>query len=157
MEATGPASGFSPAGDINGDGFGDVMIAVQRGAGPANDEASAGEAIVVFGKAGGFADIDVSSSSFVSSGQGFRIFGADSNDSAYFVSSAGDIKRRRVRRPDVGQLLWRRQFEHCVERGRSDYRIRQGQWLRRCRRRFSESCFVRRGLPNLWRCRRRKS
>ncbi len=78
------------AGDVNGDGLGDLIIGA-KGAGPANNEPSAGEAIVVFGKAGGFTDIDVSSSSFVSSGQGFRIFGADADDYSYNVSSVGDI------------------------------------------------------------------
>ena len=49
----------------------------------------AGEAIVVFGKASGFTDIDVSTMSVA---QGFRIYGADAFDQAgYSVSSAGDI------------------------------------------------------------------
>ncbi len=47
---------------------------------------------MVFGKAGGFSDIDVAAADFVSSGKGFRIFGADANDTAgRSVSSAGDI------------------------------------------------------------------
>jgi VCBS repeat-containing protein len=82
----------SSAGDINGDGFDDLIIGARGGDGSANTKPSAGEAIVVFGKATGFGDIDVSAANFATSGQGFRIFGADFGDQAgQSVSSAGDI------------------------------------------------------------------
>ena len=50
----------SSAGDINGDGFDDLIIGAHGGDGVAGTKDQAGEAIVVFGKASGFADIDVS-------------------------------------------------------------------------------------------------
>ncbi len=82
----------SSAGDINGDGFDDLIVGAGRSSGSANGKSFAGEAIVVFGKAGGFGNIDVAAADFVSSGTGFRIFGADANDRAgQSVSSAGDI------------------------------------------------------------------
>jgi len=81
----------SSAGDINGDGFDDLMVGAWNSGGAASGY-QFGEAIVVFGKATGFADLDVSAPDFVSSGAGFRIFGADEDDDAgWSVSSAGDI------------------------------------------------------------------
>ncbi len=77
----------SSAGDINGDGFDDLIVGTDGGDGSANDKSSAGEAIVVFGKASGFGDIDMAAVDFVSSGKGFRIFGADANDLAGFSVS----------------------------------------------------------------------
>ncbi len=91
---SGDAAGFASAsaGDINGDGFDDLIVGANRGSGNGNTKTNAGEAIVVFGSAAGFADIDVSAADFVSSGKGFRIFGADAYDYAGFsVASAGDI------------------------------------------------------------------
>ncbi len=82
----------SLAGDINGDGFEDIIIGAYNSQGYANGEAYAGEAIVVFGKAGGFGDIDVAAPEFLSLGQSFRIFGADADDQfGISVSAAGDI------------------------------------------------------------------
>ena len=60
-EALGDASGFSvaSAGDVNGDGFDDLIIGAD-GADP-NGLSSAGASYVVFGKAGGFAaNLDLS-------------------------------------------------------------------------------------------------
>ncbi len=82
----------SSAGDINGDGYDDLIVGARYADGSGNGSSDAGEAIVVFGKAGGFGDIDVAAADFVSSGTGFRIFGADAGDLAGIsVSSAGDI------------------------------------------------------------------
>jgi hypothetical protein len=74
----------SDAGDVNGDGFGDLII----GARLANR--TAGESYVVFGKSGGFAStLDLNTLDGVT---GFRLDGASSNDrSGISVSSAGDV------------------------------------------------------------------
>ncbi|MBL8497875.1 hypothetical protein ABF87_02375 [Nitrosomonas sp. JL21] len=70
----------SNAGDVNGDGFDDVIV----GAPGASD--NSGSSYVIFGKASGFAaTIDLSS---LDSNSGFRLDGADS--SSMSVSDAGD-------------------------------------------------------------------
>ena len=82
------AVSVSQAGDVNGDGFGDLIIGALY-ASPANDTVT-GAAYVVFGKATGFAsDVDVSD---IGGSDGFRIIGAAEGDMAgYSVSAAGDV------------------------------------------------------------------
>lgn len=78
----------SSAGDINGDGFDDLIFGADRGDGPTNTRGGAGEAIVIFGRTGAFTNIDVST---MTAADGFRIFGADTSDYAgRSVSSAGE-------------------------------------------------------------------
>ena len=77
----------SSAGDINGDGFDDIII----GASHADPNGNfSGESYVVFGQAGGFsASLELSS---LNGTNGFVIKGIDAFDfSGYSVSSAGDI------------------------------------------------------------------
>ena len=79
-------SSVSSAGDVNGDGFADLIIGA-----PGNDAggSGAGAAYVIFGKAAGFGDIDLTS---LSTSAGFTIQGAAANDAAgSSVSSAGDV------------------------------------------------------------------
>ncbi len=78
----------SGAGDVNADGFDDVIVG-SSDADP-NSDGRAGESYVVFGKAGGFAasldlvDLDGTN--------GFRIDGIDANDqSGRSVRGAGDV------------------------------------------------------------------
>ena len=80
----------SNAGDVNGDGFDDLIIGEPL-ASP-NGDFRAGESYVVFGKAGGFSSgIDLSSS-FLNGSNGFVLNGIDSLDySGRSVSSAGDV------------------------------------------------------------------
>ncbi|NCY25001.1 MAG: hypothetical protein EBX37_09075, partial [Alphaproteobacteria bacterium] len=78
------------AGDVNGDGYGDVIIgAVSAGA---NGTAS-GASYVVFGKASGFAAaINLATLGTVNGPAGFRLDGASSYDhSGVSVASAGDV------------------------------------------------------------------
>ena len=76
------------AGDINGDGFDDLLIGAY-GADP-NSRGFAGESYAVFGKAGGFAaNLELSS---LNGTNGFVLNGIDASDySGKSVSGAGDV------------------------------------------------------------------
>ncbi|MEH2285750.1 MAG: Ig-like domain-containing protein, partial [Nostoc sp.] len=78
----------SSAGDVNGDGFDDLIIGASD-ASP-NGQSGAGESYVVFGSNSGFgASFNLSS---LNGSNGFVINGIDANDgSGYSVSSAGDV------------------------------------------------------------------
>ena len=78
----------SSAGDINGDGYDDLIIGA-TGADP-NSNSAAGSSYVVFGKASGFAaTVDLST---LDGSNGFRLDGEAEGDGAgRSVSSAGDI------------------------------------------------------------------
>ncbi|MXP27193.1 hypothetical protein GRI39_14290, partial [Altererythrobacter indicus] len=77
----------SLAGDVNADGYDDLIVAA-----PSNDDggADAGAAYVIFGKASGFGTIDLGSG--LNAADGFKILGAADGDRlGYSVSSAGDV------------------------------------------------------------------
>jgi len=78
----------SAAGDLNGDGFGDIIVGGSGG--DPGGRVNAGESYVVFGKAGGFAaDIALSA---LDGTNGYRIDGIAAVDrSGRFVSAAGDV------------------------------------------------------------------
>jgi len=88
----GDASGFSvsSAGDVNGDGFDDVIIGAPSGDGPGNGRERAGEAYVVFGSEDGLpATVDLAT---LTPAQGFVIYGGNLFDSAGIsVGAAGDV------------------------------------------------------------------
>ncbi len=88
--ATGDRTGNSvaSAGDINGDGFADLIVGAPR-ADP-NGHLQSGESYVVFGKASGFAaDLDLRS---LGGSTGFKITGVAAGDqSGFSVASAGDV------------------------------------------------------------------
>ncbi len=79
------------AGDLNGDGFDDLIIGADRADAAGNGKLSAGDSYVVFGKAGGWgAPIDLAT---IAAGTGgFVIHGQDADDlSGFSVASAGDV------------------------------------------------------------------
>lgn len=80
---------ISGAGDVNGDGVDDVIVAARRGDGLSNGKSDAGEVYVIYGKDGLSADIDLSK---LTSHDGFRIYGRDAGDLfGDSVAAAGDV------------------------------------------------------------------
>ena len=89
MSSTKVTSGAS-AGDINGDGYVDLILGHQ---GDPNSQSDAGESYVVFGQAGGFdTSFDLASLAGGDGSTGFVINGAAEHDrSGTSVASAGDV------------------------------------------------------------------
>ncbi|GFE69461.1 S-layer family protein [Chroococcus sp. FPU101] len=77
----------SSAGDVNGDGFDDIIIGAHRAS---STNVDAGQSYVVFGKSGGFtANFNLSG---LNGSNGFAINGINIGDiSGYSVSGAGDV------------------------------------------------------------------
>uniref|UniRef100_UPI003570F1F3 beta strand repeat-containing protein n=1 Tax=Algimonas arctica TaxID=1479486 RepID=UPI003570F1F3 len=89
VTATVSARSVSSAGDVNGDGFDDLIIGFKDG--DPNGNSAAGESYVIFGGAAAVAGgaLDLST---LDGTNGFRIDGIDANDfSGISVSSAGDV------------------------------------------------------------------
>ena len=79
---------ISSAGDVNGDGYDDLIIGKERADAAANAKSLAGESIVIFGGPGLPATIDLA----VPGSAGITIYGADLGDNhGASVSSAGDV------------------------------------------------------------------
>ncbi|MCA3284844.1 MAG: FG-GAP repeat protein, partial [Roseomonas sp.] len=87
----GAGGSVASAGDVNGDGFGDLIIGVWSSDAGSNLKNYAGESYVVFGKAGSWGSgVDLSAVA-VGTG-GFVIYGEDAFDqSGFSVASAGDV------------------------------------------------------------------
>ncbi len=86
----GDLSGYSlsGAGDVNGDGFDDLLIGARYAAASGNAKTQAGESYVIFGGASLPVTIDLANLGTA----GITLFGADASDqSGFSVSSAGDV------------------------------------------------------------------
>ena len=97
-DAMGYYSGVSSAGDLNGDGFEDILISAYIAESPGRSDS--GEAYLLFGKAGGFTtdlklNVDANSNDIpdaLEGGKGLRIRGpANSDWFGHSVSGGGDI------------------------------------------------------------------
>ncbi len=81
-------SSVSNAGDVNGDGFGDILIGAR---GADNNGVDSGSVYVIFGKSTGFsATLDLAN---LASDAGFRIDGSKAGDQLTIFSAAGDINK----------------------------------------------------------------
>ncbi len=78
----------SNAGDINGDGFDDVMVASRFADGPNNERPEAGESYIIFGGNQFDAPIDLAT---LDGTNGFTIFGREAGDQSGRDVHAGDI------------------------------------------------------------------
>jgi len=78
------------AGDVNGDGYDDVLVGAFGADGPGNTRGNAGDAYVVFGKGTGFdPSIDLAT---LDGTNGFVLYGVNNSDSAgCTVSGVGDV------------------------------------------------------------------
>jgi len=78
----------SNAGDVDGDGFDDLLIGARSAAGAGNSRDFAGDSFVVFGSATLSGSVELASIGEA----GIHIYGAESGDaSGYSVSGAGDV------------------------------------------------------------------
>src|SRR5262245_47270630 len=102
---SGVGHSVASAGDVNGDGFGDVIIGTPY---TTPHGINSGATYVMFGKASGFgANIDLSSLNGIN---GFRLSGKATEDqSGSSVASAGDFKVRQC--PQMGRLSDQRKME----------------------------------------------
>ena len=86
--ADGSGHSVSGAGDVNGDGFDDLLIGAYNAGASGNAKSGAGDSYVIFGSASMPATIDLASLGTV----GITIFGVDAGDySGNAVSRAGDV------------------------------------------------------------------
>ena len=94
----------SSAGDVNGDGFDDLIVGAYSADTAGNAKSYAGESYVIFGTDTGFgASLDLAT---LTPEQGFVIYGADAGDySGFSVSSAGDVNGDGFDDLIVGALL----------------------------------------------------
>ena len=87
-------SGFSvsSAGDVNGDGFDDMLIGAAFADAQGNTKSGAGDIYVIFGSTSTLATIDLATLGQIGMPAGITIFGAEAGDSTgTHLESAGDV------------------------------------------------------------------
>ena len=102
----GDFSGYSvsSAGDVNGDGFDDLIVGAPCGDASGNAKADAGESTVIFGQASGFADIDLGDAD---GGPGLpHLRRRRRRPVGQFGVVGRRRQRRRLRRPDRRGSIW---------------------------------------------------
>ncbi len=89
----GDASGtsVSGAGDINGDGFDDILLGAPNGDGRSNGRSNAGESYLVFGNATLPATIDLSTFGTQAATRGLVVYGTDIDDLLGTSVGGGDF------------------------------------------------------------------
>ena len=87
----------SSAGDINGDGFDDIIVANHS----AND--NRGESYLIFGSSNDFSNIDLTTD-IASNGLGFKITGANEGDFSGYSVSSGDVNGDSLNDIIIGSL-----------------------------------------------------
>ena len=78
------------AGDLNHDGYNDIFISSLE------SSTVPGTVYVIFGKRGGFTDIDLSTTELSTHQQGFKIIGQPNGEFGFSVSRAGDFNKDNI-------------------------------------------------------------
>ncbi len=143
----GDLSGFSvsSAGDVNGDGFADLIVGAYHGDAAGNAQQDAGDSYVVFGKANGF-DAEVDLADIATGTGGFVIHGEDAFDySGFSVARAGDVNGDGFDDLIIGAPNADAGGEHEGRRRRKLCGVWEGRRIRRrggpCRRRSGRGRF----------------
>jgi hypothetical protein len=83
----------SKAGDINGDGYDDIIIGAYSAKYGSIDGFKPGIAYIIFGKETGFSNIDLQTTDLSSTGQGFRVIGVNDDDFLGGSVASADINK----------------------------------------------------------------